>query len=149
MLDCAISCGGSYGDCKPEGNCFGKNVMGLLRLACMNRIDSLDHQPVGFRHIQSSTALRQLLFARQRLPPATTHRIIVVYWCPRTCSCAQLNGKHDADTISLRVLPPQRKSSVAIGDWPSLNTTVRCAWEGEAVRLASPDTGQDRWECCV
>ena len=26
-------------------------------------------------------------------------------------------------------------------------TTVQAAWEGEALVLASPDTGQDRWKC--
>ena len=60
----------------------------------------------------------------------------------------QLNGKHEASQANV-CCPRNGKQVSPSDDKPPRKTTVRTAWEGEAAKLASPDTGQNRWKCAT
>ncbi len=99
----------------------------------------------GFRGFASSTLHPP---RRTRMPAGKlfSYRIMAGFWCPHTCPCVQLNGKHEA------VHPPACAAPATVNKRRFRRLAIsryHCAfaWEGEAVRLASPDTGQDRWKC--
>ena len=69
------------------------------------------------------------------------------FWCSQTCSCLQLNGKHEAVRLTCAAPATVIKRHLSVTGCLS-NHCAFIAWEGEAIMLASPDTGQDRWKCC-
>jgi len=76
---------------------------------------------------------------------------LVSFWCSPVDSDGQLNGKHGADSSSIRRTPTCAAPATVSKRMTSVMqsvfiTTVPLAWEGQIDSLVSPDTGQSRWE---
>src|SRR5476649_1207871 len=68
------------------------------------------------------------------------------FWCPRACPGAQLNGKHEATLMASVCCPRNGQQASRNARHTASNNHCAETWEGEAVELVSPDTGQDRWK---